>query len=489
MRPYAQHTSFTLNYAYFLLVWCLICIKVIIWGEDNLLKFDFKNKFKSNNKENDSKSPDENETDLGKEKENNLKTEMLTSILKAGSIGEEDKTVTFADLSAVEEELVPKTKKIQESRFEQQSNESALEEKLKAKLQERVTAEIEIKQNKIQFQEEITSKKSVKQISPESEKISKLIQAIETSNEKMIIPLIDMGQGKITYPILEQIGEPIDNIDFLEQLTSENFDILKRTVYERLAVCPDHPESMTTTVRLHCPECTSMDITKLHLIEHKRCGYISENKNFEFSDDGKIISCPSCKKQIRDVNREIARPAMWYTCNECKEKFDDVSIKLHCRKANHDFEISDAHSISIPGFIIKNLQDASNSSISPILKSLKKLLDSFGFSANENHTVIGKSGNTYRINIHGEDENKRTIFIYVKNPNAESDNSELNSKIIEVLDTTPTVTILIGFPSISEKAKTITSNYNISLITEQEPNKILSSIKDILSKKLPKLES
>jgi len=461
----------------------------ILRGEENLLKFDLKNKFKIDSKGNDSKSADNNDGDPGKEKENRLKSEMLTSILRAGSSGEEDKTVTFADLSAVEAELDPKARDAQESPSQQQRHESELEEKLKAKLEEKLTTQIEVKQNKIQLQDESISKKSVKPISPESEKISKLIKAIETSNEKMIIPVVNMEQGKITYPILKHIEEPVDNLDFLEQLTSENFDILKRTVYERLAVCPDHPESMSTSVRLNCPHCTSTDISKLHLIEHKRCGYISENKNFEFSEDGKILSCPSCKKQIRDAEREIAKPAMWYTCNECKEKFDDVSIILHCRKANHDFEISDAHSISIPGFIIKNLQDTSNSSISPILKSLKKLLDSFGFSVNENHTVFGKSGNTYRINIHGEDENKRTIFIYVKNPNAESDNSELNSKIIEVLDTTPTVTILIGFPSISEKAKTITSNYNISLITEQEPNKILSSIKDILSKKLPKIES
>ena len=103
--------------------------------------------------------------------------------------------------------------------------------------------------------------------------------------------------------------------------------------------------------------------------------------------------------------------------------------------------------------------------------------------------MIGNSGNHYRINIYGEDQHKRTIFIYIRNPNAENDNSELNSKIIEVLDTSPTVTILIGFPSISEKAKTITSNYNISVLTENDPELILVSIKDILASKVPALES
>ena len=179
---------------------------------------------------------------------------------------------------------------------------------------------------------------------------------------------------------------------------------------------------------------------------------------------------------------------MWYTCNECKEKFDDVSVKLHCRTFNHDFEISSAKFNVVPGFKIKNLGDTSNSSISPILKQLKNLLDSFGFVAEENHTVVGKSGNHYNVNIHGEDEHKRTVFIFIRNPNAENDNSELNSKIIEVLDTSPTVTILIGFPSISEKAKTITSNYNISILTEKDPEKILVSIKDVLASKVPPIE-
>jgi len=131
----------------------------------------------------------------------------------------------------------------------------------------------------------------------------------------------------------------------------------------------------------------------------------------------------------------------------------------------------------------------SNTSILPILKQLKSLFVSFGFTAKENHTVIGKSGNHYRINIYGEDSHKRTIFIYIRNPNSVNDNSELNSKIIEVLDTSPTTTILIGFPSISEKAKTITSKYSISILNEKDPENVLVSIRDILASKVPPLES
>jgi len=416
-----------------------------------LLKFDLKNKFKSANKSNGSKQNEDNlesGTNSEKDREELLKNEMIASILKGKVSGNEDKTVTFADMNATEQELKPQVKP-------------------------EVETKVESIQKKVEFVESTSAEQSPKTVSPESEKISKLITAIEGTQEKMAVPSISIDQGKIIYPILNEIGESEDNLDFLEQLTSSNFDILERVVYERLTVCPKHPESFSTTIRLTCAHCNSLDITKLHLIEHKKCGYISENTKFKISKDGTITDCPSCKKPIRDANKEIAIPAMWYTCNDCKEKFDDVSVKLHCRTFNHDFEITAAKLNLIPGFKIKNLGDTSNTSISPILKQLKSLLVSFGFTAKENHTVVGKSGNHYRINIYGEDQHKRTIFIYIRNPNAENDNSELNSKIIEVLDTSPTVTILIGFPSISEKAKTTTSTYNISVLTENDPATIL----------------
>jgi hypothetical protein len=437
------------------------------------LKFDLKNRLKLENKSNDSKQNEDN-LETSANSENNqkelLKTEMISSILKNSTYGDEDKTVTFADMNATEQEL-----------------KSQVNQELTPQVKQETEDQIESTIQKTEFMEIPTFQSSAKTVSPESDKISKLISAIEATSEKMAVPFISMDHGTISYPILKEIGESEDNFDFLEKLTSSNFEILERVVCERLAVCPEHPESFSTNIRLTCARCNSLDITKMHLIEHKKCGYISENTKFEISEDGTIAQCPSCKKPIRDAKKEISIPAMWYSCNDCKEKFDDVSAKLHCRKFDHDFEISSAKFNVVPGFKIKNLGDTSNASISPILKQLKSLVGSFGFTAEENRTVIGKSGNSYRINIYGEDENKRTLFIFIRNPNAENDNSELNSKIIEVLDTSPTVTILIGFPDISEKAKTITSNYNISVLNDKDPQNILMSIKQVLENKVPSL--
>lgn len=432
-----------------------------------MLKFDIKNKLKNVTKEISQKTESN-----AKETENSLKKEMIASILRRGSkTSEEERPITFVDL---ETEQVSKI------------NGSNVVEKPISKIEENPIP-TEVEKPKIEV-DEINPTTETKSQNPETTKINQLIKAIENSEEKMIVPTIDMSHGLIAYPILDQIGEDPTNIELLEKLTSNYFDVLEKVDYERLAVCPKHPESLSVTIRLYCSKCNSMNIEKLHLIEHKRCGYISENTNFEIAPNGTISKCPSCKKEIKNMEKEIAMPALWYECSGCKQKFDDVTIKLHCRKYKHDFDTNQSHTIVIPGFRIKNLADSSNSSILPILNELKDLLKSYKFSAEENFTVTGQSGNPHNINIYGADENKRTVFIFIKNPSAEDDSAELNSKIIEVLDTSPTVAILIGFPSISEKAKAITSNYNISMVTEKDPSEILSSIENILSERVPVLE-
>jgi hypothetical protein len=394
------------------------------------LKFDIKNRLKFENKVNKNNSESSE-----KETENDLKSEMIASILRRNSNTKEGaQPVTFVD---IEGEPMDAS---QASQVEEKPQAKIIEPKPQVKVQENPQKTVETSP-----QTQVTIEKPLEKIkgtSTETNKITKLIKSMENSKEKMITPYIDMNQGLITYPILDQIGEEPSNLELLDKLTSPSFDILEKVTCERLAVCPEHPESLAVNVRLLCPGCNSMDIAKLHLIEHKRCGYISENTNFETAPDGSIAQCPSCKKQIRNSKTEIAMPAMWYTCNGCKQKFDDVTIKLHCRKFNHDFDTNKSHTIVVPGYRLKNLADASNSSISPILDQLKSLLKSYGFSAEENFSVTGKSGNPHRINIYGADDNNRTVFIFIKNPNGDSDASELNSKIIEVLDTSPTVAIL-----------------------------------------------
>ncbi len=323
--------------------------------------------------------------------------------------------------------------------------------------------------------------KPVEGSSPD-DKIVTLIKKIRESEEKSVVPKIDLMNCQITFPLLREINEIDSNINFLENLTGPSVDILEKFVYERLATCPQHPKSFDVTVRLYCPKCNSMEIEKLHLYEHKICGYISEKKNFGVSKNDTIEKCPSCNKVIKDSKKELRIPAMWYDCLGCNEKFDNVTIKLHCRKFNHDFETNLARTISIPGFKLKHTK--LNYDLDSILISkLKDLFKQHGYLSEENQSLKGKSGQYHNIDLISTNSNTETIFTFIFNSENKIEESEINAKVIEVLDCMPTKTVIIG--PLSEESKSIASQYEMIIIDSLDLENVLSSFSKILTGELP----
>lgn len=312
--------------------------------------------------------------------------------------------------------------------------------------------------------------------SKNTDKITSLIRLIKSSKEKILAPQLDLSTGVFSFPQLAEIGEDPNNIEFLENLATDSADLLEKIVYERIAVCPQHPDSLEINVRLYCPKCSSMDIEKLHLFEHRVCGYIAETKNFGITNA--LLECPSCKKPIKDKQKELRIPAMWYNCHSCKEKFDDVVIKMFCRKFNHDFDTNMAGTVSIPGFILNDSQLASGHDTS-LLYNIKNLLEEHKFIAEEDQSLKGKSGHYHNIDIIATNPNTDTIFLYVLESEKQIDESEINSKIIQVLDCNPTKTIIIG--NLSNRSKALAARYDISVIDSFENDKVLSSLTNIIN--------
>jgi len=346
-------------------------------------------------------------------------------------------------------------------------------------LQENVTTDSSSKSLEIeQIQNETVEKPTNMTTEVSKNKIDELIKVIKTSEEKLIAPTLDLMTGKYVFPLLKKLGENEDNVEFLENLTSESIDILERIVYERIAVCPEHPTSLQANVRLYCPKCNSMHIEKMHLLEHKICGCISERRNFGGEDDESIMKCPSCKKLIKNSKNELRIPAMWYTCIACKEKFDDVKMRMHCRLYNHDIETNMLRTVSIPGYKLKNLKLRTDSNSSIIL-DLRQIFSEYGFTSEDDCSARGKSKHFHNVDLVGKDSNNNTIFTYISKPKQEIDESEINAKIIPILDCSPTKTIIIG--SFSEKAKSIAYQYKIDLIESEDKDTIISYVKEILN--------
>ncbi|MFQ5781755.1 MAG: hypothetical protein ACE5GR_01710 [Nitrosopumilus sp.] len=306
-----------------------------------------------------------------------------------------------------------------------------------------------------------------------------LIQEIQKLEDRTIKPFVDYNEGRLFYPILLKIGEIQDNVDYLDSLVSDG--ILEKQIYEKLIVCPIHPDTFSSSMRLYCPKCHSMNVEKLNLFEHKRCGYITESSNFDFTDH-ENSHCPSCKKPIKNFEKEIRVPAMWYQCDNCSEKFDDAVIKLHCRKHEHDFDTNSGQFVTTFSYKLKNSEISINSDTSQIKDELLKLLQGFNFTAKLNVSIKGKSNNVHDIPIYAKSKTTgESIAIFIKNQSDGIDQSDMNSILVPKLDIEPTNTLLVTASEINNGVEYLAKHYGIHLISESDFSKILSSVEEFVS--------
>ncbi|MFB5614073.1 MAG: hypothetical protein ACE5RI_03150, partial [Candidatus Nitrosomaritimum yanchengensis] len=102
---------------------------------------------------------------------------------------------------------------------------------------------------------------SQNQLDPKSsfkgDKSQHLLLEIEKLPDKTIKPVVDFNENCLFYPILAKIGETPENQSFLDDLVNEG--VLKREVYEKLIICPIHPQAYSSSVRLYCPKCNSLN--------------------------------------------------------------------------------------------------------------------------------------------------------------------------------------------------------------------------------------
>ena len=314
---------------------------------------------------------------------------------------------------------------------------------------------------------------------PSPSKSVRLIQEVQKLEDRTIKPFVDYNEGRLFYPLLSKVGEVQDNMAYLDGLVADG--ILEKRIYEKLIVCPIHPDTFSSSMRLYCPKCHSMGVEKLNLFEHKKCGYITESSNFDFTSNANS-QCPSCKKLIQNFEKEIRVPAMWYQCNDCSEKFDNAVIKLHCRKHEHDFDTNSGQFVTTFSYKLKNSEMSMNSDTSQIKDEIFKLLEGFNFTAKLNVSIKGKSGNTHDIPIYAKSKsNDNSILIFIKNQPNGIDQSDMNSILVPKLDIDPTNTLFVTVSAVNDGVENLAKHYGINLISEPDVSQIISHVESFVS--------
>lgn len=311
--------------------------------------------------------------------------------------------------------------------------------------------------------------------------ITTVLSKIKSEANGVLLPTIDHGRGAITYPVMENVA---NFADILEKLSHKKINLVEKFVYNQFIICPEHRSSFLLNVRLCCPNCNSIDVHKLHLLEHKICGCILEKPRFVDGEDSENLRCPSCKRVIKSPQKELRIPATWYVCKDCKEKFDNALITFHCKEHDHDFTVHDSEAVTVYGYALTNGMEHEPVDQQNLRDEIKRVLSKLGFSVDDDYTIKGKSGHEHKIDICGNNNKDQSVFILING----SGESEIDSKIIKILDTSPKIALIIGLSSITEKTKSIAAKYNVSIISSQNLGEIISEVEKLLSYKLLKLE-
>jgi hypothetical protein len=310
-----------------------------------------------------------------------------------------------------------------------------------------------------------------------NDNIVKFLKKTKEDYNGLLVPEIDHKSAEFSYRILREL-EGYD-AEFFEKLT--NLGMFEKIVNNKFLICPEHKTSFLLSVRISCPKCSSINVEKLSLLEHRACGFISEKKHF-ISDAE--LKCPSCKKLIKNQEKEIRLPASWYLCNDCKDKFDEAKVNLHCNEFDHDFTTNQADSVVLYNYVLSDDTEKSTLDHGKLKEEVTKIFTKYGYAVIENHIIKGKSGIDQTIDLVGTDESGQSIFVFINN--LSENNLEVDSKLIQILDTAPKSAILVGFSSISEMTKSIASKYNLSIISSQNIVEITSEVQKIVSAKTKK---
>ena len=108
------------------------------------------------------------------------------------------------------------------------------------------------------------------------------------------------------------------------------------------------------------------------------------------------------------------------------------------------------------------------------------MLETKKFFTEEHAKVKGKSGIEHAVNLYGSNTEGLSIVVFIENDEKEI-NAKVNDVLIKINDISPTFTVLVGFPSISDDAKALINANNILLVTSTESEEILSKVKEYVS--------
>jgi hypothetical protein len=304
---------------------------------------------------------------------------------------------------------------------------------------------------------------------------------LTTTEDRIINGLLEKGirelrpkrvDHKIVYSDLDEIVKDLSEKDrkrALKSLVLKGY--LKEKDFDAALICPNCVSSDVFT-RYNCPSCQSINIKKVQLVEHSKCGFIGNLS--EFDKDGQLI-CPKCNTMIgnpsstsskqQDKTTALKIIGSSYACDKCGSKFEKPLTSHICQNCSASFSYREANYERLPAYELTEKVDtlAPNTFMTDTLRQLETIIQNKGYTVELNAKIKGRSGfeQTFDLIAKKGDE---TLLLDISSWGNQNDLIALLGKKMDVESSSVILIDLAGNPNLV----TLGKPYNIKVLDGRE---------------------
>jgi ribosomal protein S27AE len=284
----------------------------------------------------------------------------------------------------------------------------------------------------------------------------------------------------VLYPKLEQVaGDKEKAKALLDRLVRAG--IFHTKFYEKTVLCPSCG-SANISFRYYCTYCGSHEIEKRNLYEHIQCGAIESDKDHV---KGEVGNCSRCGKPLNLSGKDVRQVGAWFECRGCKKQFVAPEGKHYCRDCQLKFGVKESVLNDVYSYVVDKATANEFSREVLFLAPLRKILEETGFKVEDSPVVQGVSGTSHSFDLIGsKTQGKAKTMITLDMALSDKVCGEENviSVFAKSFDVSPTKSILVAVPALSDTARKLADLYKVGIIEGRTPEEIAQIFRETLSR-------
>lgn len=288
-----------------------------------------------------------------------------------------------------------------------------------------------------------------------------------------LTPRFDLEQT-VRYPEVEQLidGDP----NSAKQLVQKLWDlgIFRRKFNEKVIVCPSCLSANVSNDYV-CPNCNSIDIERKTLLEHRSCGNIDSVDNFLV--EGGLL-CPKCNKELIEAGADYQELGAWFQCLQCGKRSDVPSPIHRCRNCGHIFTIRDMGFVNMYSYRLSTEAEEEFKRTYLVIKPIGLVFEEYQYKVDMPGQIAGQSGALQRFDIIATKGTSEVVVLDLIASDKNVDETPVAAMYAKIFDVSPTQSLLVAIPSLSDKAKRLATLYRITTIEAENSQAAADQIKE-----------